>query len=399
MKPSDPDTMLTAMVRVHELTSQTGQTFSLLTCDQQLYRIAVHVSWDQPERFKDMYLRLGGRHALMSFAGAVGSLMAESWLSDILSEVFGGVPKMLSGKKFPQNVHALRMIAEEVVRGLFMDHHFENTEDLMKALDQIASESRTVKLWVEILVKPVLLMMTYVMAEREGDWLLHLATFKKMLPYYFAAGHVNYARYGLYYLRSMEKLPPHVEILFLKGQHVTRHIQGIWNGLWSDQFIESTLMRYGHSVGEIIGNTLKSKALKIWALSRHICCKIKSDMGEMEEEEKGATRVQLYHKEEAKARIQVDAKDRDGLRRKLDYCIDPMDSKAHPEGSIVNIVSGKLDPAFVNVENDVMIGETMLEDYEKTWPEGFNSTISKKVETMAASCEFVKIGDSQLQCS
>ena len=41
----------------------------------------------------------------------------------------------------------------------------------------------------------------------------------------------------------------------------------------------------------------------------------------------------------------------------------------------------------------------MLEDYEKTWPEGFNSTISKKVETMAASCTFVKIGDSQLQCS
>ena len=237
MKPSDPDTMLTAMVRVQELTSQTGQTFSLLTCDQQLYRVAVHVSWDQPERFKDMYLRLGDMHALMGFAGAVGSLMAESGLSDILSEVLGGVPKMLSGKKFPQNVRALRMMAEEVVRGLFMDHHFENNEDLMKALDQIASESRTVKLWVEILVKPVLLMMTYVMAEREGDWLLHLATFKKMLPYYFAAGHVNYARYGLYYLRSMEKLPPHVERLFLKGQHLTRHIQGIWNGLWSDQFI------------------------------------------------------------------------------------------------------------------------------------------------------------------
>ena len=104
MKPSDPDTMLTAMVRVQELTSQTGQTFSLLTCDQQLYRVAVHVSWDQPERFTDMYLRLGGMHALVSFAGAVGSLMAESGLSDILSEVFGGVPKMLSGKKFPQNV-------------------------------------------------------------------------------------------------------------------------------------------------------------------------------------------------------------------------------------------------------------------------------------------------------
>ena len=161
-----------------------------------------------------MYLRLGGMHALMSFAGAVGSLMAESGLSDILSEVFGGVPKMFSGKNVPQNV---RMMAEEVVRGLFMDHHFENTVDLMKTLNQIASERRTVKLWVENLVKPVLLMITYVRSEREGDWLLHLATFKKMLQYYFTAGHVNYALYGLYYLRSMEKLPPHVEKTFSKG--------------------------------------------------------------------------------------------------------------------------------------------------------------------------------------
>ena len=157
MKPSDPDTMLTAMVRVHELTSQTGQTFSLLKCNQQLYQVAVHVSWDQPER-------------------AAASLMAESGLSDILSEVFGGVPKMLSGKKFPQNVRALRMMAEEVIRGPFICHHFENTEDLMNALDQIVSESRTVKLWVEILMKLVLLMMTYVSTtdygihkQRKGD--------------------------------------------------------------------------------------------------------------------------------------------------------------------------------------------------------------------------------------
>ena len=96
------------------------------------------------------------------------------------------------------------------------------------------------------------------------------------------------------------------------------------------------------------------------------------------------------------SRIQADAKDRARLRRKLDYCIVPMDSKEHPEGSIVSIVSGKLAPAYVNVENAGMIEETMLEDYEKTWPEGFNSTISKKVETMAASCKFVKIGDSNV---
>ena len=116
MKPSDPDTMITAMMKVQEVTSRTGQNFSVLTCNQQLYRVAVKVSWSYPSRFRNMYSRLGGMQALMSFVGVIGSLMAESGISDILSGVFGGAPKMLSGKKFTQNVRALRMMAEVVLQ-------------------------------------------------------------------------------------------------------------------------------------------------------------------------------------------------------------------------------------------------------------------------------------------
>lgn len=198
MKPSNPDTMMTAMVRAQELTFDTDQRFTLLTCDQQLYRVAVQVLRTHPEQFTEMYLRLGGMHALMSFVGAVGALMAERGLSDILMEVFGGVPKMLSGKKFPQNVRALRLLAEAVLRSIIPLGQFQTADGLMKALEAIARQSKTVKLWVDVLIKPVMLMMAYIRAEREGDWLLHLATFRQMIPYYFAAGHVHYARYGLY---------------------------------------------------------------------------------------------------------------------------------------------------------------------------------------------------------
>ena len=34
-----------------------------------------------------MYLRLGGMHALMSLVGSIGTLMKESGLEDILSQV------------------------------------------------------------------------------------------------------------------------------------------------------------------------------------------------------------------------------------------------------------------------------------------------------------------------
>ena len=69
VKPSDPDTIMTAMTKVQELTFKTGQNFSVLTCDQQLYRVAVKVLWSYPNMFKDMHLRLGGMHALVSFVG------------------------------------------------------------------------------------------------------------------------------------------------------------------------------------------------------------------------------------------------------------------------------------------------------------------------------------------
>ena len=48
----------------------------------------------------------------MSFVGAIGSLMGGSGLSEILSSTFAGVPKMLSGKKFPQDVRAMRLVVE-----------------------------------------------------------------------------------------------------------------------------------------------------------------------------------------------------------------------------------------------------------------------------------------------
>ena len=52
---------------------------------------------------------------LKSFFGAMGSLMGESGLADVMNAGFSGVGKMLNGKKFPQNVRALRIIVEELL--------------------------------------------------------------------------------------------------------------------------------------------------------------------------------------------------------------------------------------------------------------------------------------------
>jgi len=245
MVPSDPDTIMTALVQAQRISTEAGQDFVVFTCDQQLYRVMLQVIWSNVEQFSNVVPRLGGMHTLMSFIGTVGTLMAETGLSDVLGAVFGGVPKLLSGKKFPQNVRALRLVTEELLRSLF-EHNpgFTCYTDLMSALEIIACSSKTSKVWIDILIKPVFIMMQFVRAEREGHWLLHLHAMRQMIPYFFAAGHIHYARYGLYYLRSMEALPDDVQQHFLKGEHVMRHNSGIWNGIWSDMYIETTFMRY-----------------------------------------------------------------------------------------------------------------------------------------------------------
>ena len=64
----------------------------------------------------------------------------------------------------------------------------------------------------------------------------------------------------------------------MKEQHVMRHNPGIWNAIWSDMFIESTFMKYGHGAKGIIGITLKPTAIKKWAFSMHIYTQLEKDV-------------------------------------------------------------------------------------------------------------------------
>ena len=88
------------------------------TNDQQLYRLSVHITWQHSDMFPKFLPRLGGMHMLMSFVGAVGCLMSGSGLDEVLQSAFARVKKLLSRKKFPQNVRALYLLEEEILRAI-----------------------------------------------------------------------------------------------------------------------------------------------------------------------------------------------------------------------------------------------------------------------------------------
>ena len=120
------------MLKARAVTETTGQEY-VVTADQQLYRVAVHVMWENEVLFGNIYLRLGGMHLLTNYVGCIGSLMAGSGIVEVLSEAFSGVLKMVTGKKYPDNVRAQRMLVEELIRPFFQAQNMLCMNDLQHA--------------------------------------------------------------------------------------------------------------------------------------------------------------------------------------------------------------------------------------------------------------------------
>ena len=62
MPRDNESTMLTGMMKAVDLSKAAGQEYVVLTLNQQLYRVALHVLWNDPNRFPNFFRRLGGMH-------------------------------------------------------------------------------------------------------------------------------------------------------------------------------------------------------------------------------------------------------------------------------------------------------------------------------------------------
>ena len=87
----------------------------------------------------------------------------------------------------------------------------------------------------------------------------------------------------------------------MAGQHVMRHQDGLWNAMWSDLFIETTYMRYGHGPSGIIGSTLNESTMAIWALSQSACAQVRHEIEAMKTH--GNHQHVTYHNEERHLRM------------------------------------------------------------------------------------------------
>ena len=75
--------------------------------------MTLSIIWNKSKLFKYLYLRLDGVHLFMSYIGCIGTLVAGYGLQEILGKGFCSIPKILTGKKYPQCVQAQQMVVEK----------------------------------------------------------------------------------------------------------------------------------------------------------------------------------------------------------------------------------------------------------------------------------------------
>lgn len=153
--PSHPDTVLTSLIYMKKSLAEQGMAYANLSIDMQLYMVAQQIKWWESERFRDVILRPGAMHIIMSFLRCIGTLMKGTGLDVLVGAVFGHLTGIMSRKAWVRAMRAFRMVTVVLLQHLFQDG--EKNFDEISAHMEEARQHPTGKHRVDNLIKPTLL--------------------------------------------------------------------------------------------------------------------------------------------------------------------------------------------------------------------------------------------------
>ena len=178
--PAHPDIVLTKLVYLENTSKTFGMQYAHISVDLQLYQISCIVQWSGPYRWKSLVLHPGIMHTLMSFLGCIGTLMKASGVDVLLTAAFGGLAGIITGKSWPNTLRAYRLITTVLLQDFFQSGA-KTYQELGEYLDAVRDHP-VGRLWVDCLIKPILLALQLLRAQRDGDFLLQQVSLEAMMP-------------------------------------------------------------------------------------------------------------------------------------------------------------------------------------------------------------------------
>ncbi|KAL7379980.1 hypothetical protein ABVT39_009485 [Epinephelus coioides] len=318
--PSDLSTIYTVLLKLTQLAEELGQSHILVIADLAIYSKAQQVLWSKPEALeKKVTMRMGGMHITMAFLASIGKLYGDGGLFNIITEsdVYAEATarQMLQGKQLARGIRCIKLVSEALFRlfwiamvswldkqGLspltdaqkhllrdvqhafcgndqvsarqFLNEVETDLPDLRRKIQQFSEsgvqQSATFKYWLNF-IKGADLLLRMLRSERDANFELHLNCMSEAIPWFWAAGRMNYAKYLPVYIaemKALEKSQPDSYKFMKDGGFVVRRVT--CNCVATDQALEQTINREGKSQGGIVGFTLRKGALKRWLITRHV---------------------------------------------------------------------------------------------------------------------------------
>ena len=161
--------------------------------------------------------------------------------------------------------------------------------------------------WISYM-RMILLLLRFIRASREGDWVLHLACIREMLPWVFAYDKCNYARYLPVYwveMSQLEEKHPDAYEQMMRGEFTVQRGDGKFTRIPVDQAIEQTINRSTKCPGGIVGFTQKPSAVKKWLVTAHTRASVLDELRRVGD----PSVTQTVHKECRPARMAKDESD------------------------------------------------------------------------------------------
>ena len=284
-----------------------------ITCvfDQALYAKAVEIVWKDTEKFQPIVLRMGVFHTLCNMLSIIGKRFKDAGLKDLAVEsgviAEGSISGVLEGRKYNRAVRLHKLVYETLLRiawkGFYPWMEEEYPAELSKLrdvtiqseklhsnitqnqLNDFLSQESSVRIfhlfnvyldylrnengalstmWMSY-IDMVDVVLGLIRASREGNWLLHLAMIRAMLPWTFAYDKQNYARYMSAYYTQMTRLemdhPESYDHLTNGGLSVQIGSSNPFGRIPVDQTIEETVNKDTQTAGGTKGFSLNACAV------------------------------------------------------------------------------------------------------------------------------------------
>ena len=289
--PTKMETVKEVLLQCKEKAQELNLSETDLVLDHAIYSKAVEIIMEEQhvDLRKFINLRMGGFHATCIFLGAIGKRFCDSGLKDVVVEagVLGedATQQVLQGKHYNKGMRVYMYVAEAItrikidtfiewMRGHNKTHVYLTTtesdevknieaarnsdnfndcieifQDVSKLYEEFEAEFSDEKrypmavFWNSYL-SMIQTLRDYAKSIKIGDWDLHMFASEKMMYWFHAYGHFNYARNFSYYWSSQQILQdqhPSIFENFKDGHFSTRRSKGKFNKVSPDQIMEQTI--------------------------------------------------------------------------------------------------------------------------------------------------------------